>query len=198
MAADRTPTCPTCGSDDVGVRLAGCRSQQWELDVDPWHFNLPGYPGHRKGGAADRTPNELADVLEGSQNSYIAMMADGHRSIIVRSKDDELAECYQLMAEAAVLLRRQGEQLDIQTALATNYAGKAVEYKQEKERAEAQLDTLRNAIGDPDNLRLLARTFDLPILARIAAAVPQDPETCACGKPATGTVGGVPTCGDDR
>ena len=102
------------------------------------------------------------------------------------------------MRAAAVLLREQAEQLDIQTALATNYAGKAVEYKQEKERAEEQLDTLRNAIGDPDNLRLLARTFDLPILARIAAAVPQDPETCACGKPATGTVGGVPTCGDDR
>ena len=62
--------------------------------------------------AADRTPNELADALERSQNSYIAMMADGHRSIIVRSKDDELAECYQLMAEAAVLLREQAEQLD--------------------------------------------------------------------------------------
>lgn len=60
------------------------------------------------------------------------------------------------------------------------------------------LADLTAAIGDPDNLRLLAAAFDLPILARIAAAVPQDPERCACGKPATGTVGGVPTCGDDR
>lgn len=32
----------------------------------------------------------------------------------------------------------------------------------------------------------------------LAAAVPQDPERCACGKPATGTVDGIPTCGDDR
>ena len=34
-------------------------------------------------------------------------------------------------------------------------------------RRLAQLDT---AIGDPGNLRLLADTFDLPILRRIAAA----------------------------
>ena len=102
--------------------------------------------------AADRTPNELADRLDNiARNGYDPDAHDVQRA-------------------AAVLLRRQGE----------------------------QLDTLRKAIGDPDNLRLLADTFDLPILARIAAAVPQDPERCACGKPATGTVGGVPTCGDDR
>jgi len=96
--------------------------------------------------------------------------------VVVNAADDNIArngydpDAHDVQRAAAVLLRRQGE----------------------------QLDTLRKAIGDPDNLRLLADTFDLPILARIAAAVPQDPERCACGKPATGTVGGVPTCGDDR
>lgn len=34
---DRPAQCPTCGSDDPAVRLAGCRNLQWELDVDPWH-----------------------------------------------------------------------------------------------------------------------------------------------------------------
>ena len=57
-------------------------------------------------------------------------------------------DAHDVQRAAAALLRRQGE----------------------------QLDTLRAAIGDPDNLRLLADTFDLPILARIAAVVPQDPE----------------------
>ena len=47
----------------------------------------------------------LADRLERSQNSYIAMMADGQRSIRVRSKDDELAECYRLMRAAAAVVR---------------------------------------------------------------------------------------------
>lgn len=61
---------------------------------------------------ADRTPNDLAAKLERSQNAYTTMMSDGHNSIIVRSKDDELAECYRLMAEAARLLREQAEQLD--------------------------------------------------------------------------------------
>jgi hypothetical protein len=51
-------------------------------------------------------------------------------------------QCPDLRA-AAALLRRQGE----------------------------QLDTLRAAIGDPDELRLLADTFDLPYLRRIADAV---------------------------
>ena len=55
-------------------------------------------------------------------------------------------------------------------------------------RRLAQLDT---AIGDPGNLRLLADTFDLPILRRIADAAvlgsgeqPAPPTTC-------------PTCGSD-
>lgn len=26
----------------------------------------------------------------------------------------------------------------------------------------------------------------------------RNPQRCACGKPATGTVAGIPTCGDDR
>ena len=46
----------------------------------------------------------------------------------------------------------------------------------ERDEYRRQLDTLRNAIGHPAHMRLLADTFDLPILARIAAAVPQDPE----------------------
>ena len=53
-------------------------------------------------------------------------------------------------------------------------------------RRLAQLDT---AIGDPGNLRLLADTFDLPILRRIADAAvlgsgeqPEGPTTCpTCG-----------------
>ena len=117
--------------------------------------------------AVDRTPTDLADALavrlehRATQNGIVRSYGIMPSS---RPEDDDMGR------EAAVLLRRQGE----------------------------QLDTLRKAIGDPDNLRLLADTFDLPILARIAAAGPQDPERCACGKPATGTVGGVPTCGDDR
>ena len=49
--------------------------------------------------------NRLATELERSQNAYIAKMSDGHNSIVVRSKDDELAECYRLMAAAAEGLR---------------------------------------------------------------------------------------------
>jgi len=54
-------------------------------------------------------------------------------------------------------------------------------------RRLAQLDT---AIGDPGNLRLLADTFDLPILRRIADAAVlgsgEQPEGPTC-----------PTCGSD-
>lgn len=55
---------------------------------------------------ADRPDHDLATELERSQNSYIAKMSDGHNSIIVRSKDDELAECYRLMGAAAARLRQ--------------------------------------------------------------------------------------------
>ena len=41
----------------------------------------------------------------------------------------------------------------------------------ERDEYRRQLDTLRNAIGDADNLRLLGDTFDLPILRRIADSV---------------------------
>ena len=60
---------------------------------------------------ADRPDHDLATELERSQNSYIAKMSDGHNSIIVRSKDDELAECYRLMGAAAARLRQLTERL---------------------------------------------------------------------------------------
>lgn len=85
MAADRTPKCPTCGSGDVAVRLAGCRGQQWELDVDPWHFNLPGYPGHREAPRTDRTPADtpepwqvLARELRRAGLAYDLSIEDAH------------------------------------------------------------------------------------------------------------------------
>ena len=55
-------------------------------------------------------------------------------------------------------------------------------------RRLAQLDT---AIGDPGNLRLLADTFDLPILRRIADAAAE-----ARGEQPEGTTT-CPTCGSD-
>lgn len=124
--------------------------------------------------AADRTPNELADALEDDAD-LVERRARGLGARVPTSVATQ--------REAAVLLRRQGE----------------------------QLDTLRAAIGDPDELRRIAVSVArdrkvtsaeaerrIGILTALAAAVPQDPERCACGKPATGTVDGIPTCGDDR
>lgn len=69
-AADRPDHCPTCGSNDRSKRLAGCRSapwEPWELDVDPWHFNLPGYStapvdAHPDLDLADRPTDVLAEL----------------------------------------------------------------------------------------------------------------------------------------
>jgi len=88
---------------------------------------------------ADRPDHDLATELERSQNSYIAKMSDGHNSIIVRSKDDELAECYRLMGAAAARLR----QLTDETPFVTKY----VRVPDERDELRRQLDTLRNAIA---------------------------------------------------
>ncbi len=156
--------------------------------------------------AADRTPNELADALERSQNSYIAMMADGHRSIIVRSKDDELAECYQLMAEAAVLLREQAEQLDtlraerdalLKAARAVAFCGGCGELPHDPndecwyyDRSDCEY-ALRRGICSFDCHEEPSCMTDGPwpmeeLRQLLAAAVPQDPGTSATtGRTAT-------------
>lgn len=209
--ADRTPACPTCGSDDVAVRLAGCRGQQWELDVDPWHFNLPGYPGHREAPRTDRTP---ADVIAAELRDYdetnpsllaeyvlSALAAAGFRvtpkpdsaadrpdhdladrptevlaellhhratqNAIVRSygimpssrpEDDDLDR------SAAARLRQLSDRRtqltgDTSVDIAITYGyevgvedGRA-EGVAERDEYRRQLDTLRNAIGDIEDLR---------------------------------------------
>lgn len=121
--------------------------------------------------AADRTPNELADRLS---------IEHQHPSPSGKIGLCQCPRCPDLRA-AAVLLRRQGEQLDT---------------------LRAERDALLEAIGE--HYRYDGHAMDSCCNAdyrlwwSAAAAVPQDPERCACGKPATGTVGGVPTCGDDR
>lgn len=92
---------------------------------------------------ADRPDHNLATELERSQNSYIAKMSDGHNSIIVRSKDDELAECYRLMGAAAARLRQLTDAVTFDATLieANRSLGEEVVL------LRRQLDTLRNAIG---------------------------------------------------
>ena len=102
---------------------------------------------------ADRPDHDLATELERSQNSYIAKMSDGHNSIIVRSKDDELAECYRLMGAAAARLRQLTDELKNRDAILDGIATSVESLTAERDEYRRQLDTLRNAIGDPDELR---------------------------------------------
>ena len=44
--------------------------------------------------------DDLVDELGRSQNAYVFRAADGHNSIAIRTSDEELNECYRLMAEA--------------------------------------------------------------------------------------------------
>lgn len=143
------------------------------------------------GRGATNSPEALAarvvDALATTGFRVVPIPDDNTRALAARL--DNMAgngydpDAHTVLRAAAALLRRQGE----------------------------QLDTLRAAIGDPDELRRIAVSVArdrkvtsaeaerrIGILTALAAAVPQDPERCACGKPATGTVGGVPTCGDDR
>lgn len=150
--------------------------------------------------AADRTPNDLADRLR-----HMALigasseMGDGYLT------DEEVAD----LRAAAALLRRQGEQLDTLRAehdrlhrelsdtrgmvvlLLDQMGGKASISDRELVALDRTRE-IRSYVTDSDPYTTFIEVRPL------AAAVPQDPERCACGKPATGTVGGVPTCGDDR
>ena len=159
--------------------------------------------------AADRTPNELADALE-----HDAQRVMWHDEVL--QKDDacrwggvDTLHWAMDMRAAAALLRVQGEQLD---TLPLD------KFEMQKLLDRALQEAWDDYVGDthchpPDftveggrsNYTLSASfrsNWTLYAAERLslwlAAAVPQDPERCACGKPATGTVDGVPTCGDDR
>ena len=82
----------------------------------------------------DRTPADLADRIRHCITDQAETGLGAAGATVVDTE---------LLVAVEELLRRQGEQLDAQTALATHYAGKAVEYKQEWERQGEQLDTLR-------------------------------------------------------
>ena len=55
---------------------------------------------------------DLTAELGRSQNAYVFRAADGHNSIAVRTSDEELAECYRLMAEARDEITRLREEID--------------------------------------------------------------------------------------
>lgn len=58
--------------------------------------------------------DDLTAELGRSQNAYVFRAADGYNSIAIRTSDEELAECYRLMAEARdeiARLRAHVEQL---------------------------------------------------------------------------------------
>lgn len=134
MAADRTPNELADRLDEHAAydlltpedldtlrAAAALLREQAERLQDSWYTDI----GERLD-AVTAERNEARRQMQSLTEDYVAM------------------EARAVKAEAT--LREQAEQLDIQTALATNYAGKAVEYKQEKERAEEQLDTLRNEV----------------------------------------------------
>ena len=56
--------------------------------------------------------DDLTAELGRSQNAYVFRAADGHNSIAIRTSDEELAECYRLMAEARDEIRRLREGIE--------------------------------------------------------------------------------------
>ena len=103
--------------------------------------------------------------LERSQNSYIAKMSDGHNSIIVRSKDDELAECYRLMGAAAARLRQLTDENDRWQEEARQYAENADYWRDRLNDHKASLAIQAFTAPDEDEAvmmeSLVARIGDL-------------------------------------
>ena len=103
--------------------------------------------------------------LERSQNSYIAKMSGGHNSIIVRSKDDELAECYRLMGAAAARLRQLTDENDRWQEEARQYAENADYWRDRLNDHKASLAIQAFTAPDEDEAvmmeSLVARIGDL-------------------------------------
>lgn len=130
---------------------------------------------------ADRTPNELAGLF----NEWADLAAEGYGPVDWDDFD------HTVLREAAVLLRRQGEQLntlrnDNERLLGTlhDYTGTVSHWRNRYREAESQLDTLRAAIETHRESALCNGTMYLAdreralwdALDALAAAVPQDPE----------------------